>query len=133
MLHAVADTHAIIWYLYDDPRLSAAAREAFEETRLAGGWIGFSTITLAEIIYLIEKRRIHREVFGRMLEALDRPMVVLGELPFDRAVATTMIDVDREQVPDLPDRIIAATARHYEVPLISRDRRIVLSDLDTIW
>ncbi len=30
-------------------------------------------------------------------------------------------------------RIIAATALFLELPLISRDRRIQLSDVDTIW
>lgn len=36
MLQAVADTHAVIWYLYDDRRLSAAARATFEEAVRAG-------------------------------------------------------------------------------------------------
>jgi len=37
------------------------------------------------------------------------------------------------QIPDMPDRIIAATAVHLNVPIISRDGKIKLSDLDTIW
>ncbi len=41
--------------------------------------------------------------------------------------------VDRSQIPDLPDRIIAATALYLNVPVISRDRRIQLSSIDTIW
>jgi len=41
--------------------------------------------------------------------------------------------VERAQIPDLPDRIIAATALYLGLPLISRDRRILLSDVDTIW
>lgn len=31
MTNAVADTHSLIWYLEDDPRLSPAAREAFDD------------------------------------------------------------------------------------------------------
>jgi PIN domain nuclease of toxin-antitoxin system len=68
MLRAVADTHAVVWYLYDD-----------------------------------------------------------------RAVAAAMPRIDREQIPDLPDRIISATAERYDVPAISRDRRIRLAGLPTIW
>jgi len=41
--------------------------------------------------------------------------------------------VDRAQVPDLPDRSIAATAVHFGVPLISRDRKIRSSSVPTIW
>lgn len=133
MLRAVADTHAIIWYLYDDSRLSATARTVIEEAAAAGDQIGLSSITLAEIIYLSEKGRIHPDVFERLLTALDQPGAVLQDLPFDRSVAAAMPMISRNQVPDLPDRVIAATAERYEVPLISRDRQIILSGLSTIW
>jgi PIN domain nuclease of toxin-antitoxin system len=133
MLRAVADTHAVIWYLYDDPRLSATARTVIEEAVAAGDQIGFSTITLAEIIYLGEKGRLHPDVFGRLIGALDQPSAVLRELPFDRAVAAAMPTIARDRVPDLPDRIIAATAQLHDVPLISRDRQITLAGLSTIW
>jgi predicted nucleic acid-binding protein len=41
--------------------------------------------------------------------------------------------VGRSQIPDLPDRIIAATGLYLNVPVISRDRRIQSSTIDTIW
>lgn len=133
MLRAVADTHTVIWYLYDDPRLSQRARTLIEQAASASDQIGFSTITLAEVLYLSEKGRIHREVLGRVLAELDEPRAVLQDLPLDRAVVAVMPSVDRSEVSDLPDRIIAATARNYGVPLISRDRRIRLSTVETIW
>ncbi|MEG4421277.1 PIN domain-containing protein [Microcoleus sp. LAD1_D5] len=52
---------------------------------------------------------------------------LLVEIPFDRNIALTLRQVDRSQIPDLPDRIIAATALYLNVPVISRDRRIQLS------
>ena len=58
---------------------------------------------------------------------------LLVEIPFDRNIALTLRQVDRSQLPDLPDRIIAATALYLNVPVISRDRRIQLSSIDTIW
>ncbi len=133
MLRAVADIHAVIWYLHDDQRLSDAARIAFETAAASGDAIGFSALTLAEILYLGEKGRIHPEVFGRLLVAIDRPGVVLWPLPFDRSVAEAIPRVDRDRVPDLPERIIAATALLHGVPLIGRDRRIRVSGLATIW
>jgi PIN domain nuclease of toxin-antitoxin system len=77
MLRAVADTHAVIWYLYDDPRLSESARTLITQAASAGDEIGFSAITLAEIVYLSEKGRIHPEALGRVLTALDEPGAVL--------------------------------------------------------
>ncbi len=44
-----------------------------------------------------------------------------------------MMAIPRDQVPDMPDRIIAATAAHLGVPLISRDGKIRASSVTTIW
>lgn len=57
MLQAVADTHAVTWYLDDDPRLSQVARSTFETVADAGDQIGVSSLTLAEMVYLAEKGR----------------------------------------------------------------------------
>ncbi|MBI3965748.1 MAG: PIN domain protein, partial [Chloroflexi bacterium] len=69
----------------------------------------------------------------RFVAALDLPGAVLLELPLNRSVAVAMLTIDRAQVPDLPDRIIGATARRYGVPLLSRDARIRLAGLTIIW
>lgn len=133
MLVAVADTHAIVWYLYQDPRISPHARDVFEHAADNGDQIGFSSITLAELVYLMEKGRIQPEVIDRLLSALDHQDSLLLDLPFDRLIALSLRDIDREQVPDLPDRIIAATAAARGVPLITRDQRISASTVPTIW
>ena len=44
-----------------------------------------------------------------------------------------MTHVPRSDIPDLPDRIIAASAVHLGVPVISRDGKIRASQLRTIW
>jgi predicted nucleic acid-binding protein len=44
-----------------------------------------------------------------------------------------MKQVARSEVPDMPDRIISATAIYLKVPVISRDRRIRSANLNTIW
>jgi predicted nucleic acid-binding protein len=33
----------------------------------------------------------------------------------------------------MPDRIIAATALHLGLPLVTRDARIVASGINTVW
>ncbi len=132
-LRAIADTHAVIWCLYADRRLSALALSAFEAAAAVADQVGFSAITFAEVVYLAERGRIHADALGRLLGALDRPGAVLCELPFDRSVAVVMPTIDRQQVPELPDRIVAATAMLHGVPLISRDHAIRLAGVPTIW
>ena len=58
MLAAIADTHTAIWYLFSDTRLGRAASDFIDATIANGDHIGVSAISLAEMIYLIEKERI---------------------------------------------------------------------------
>lgn len=133
MMVAAADTHAVIWYIFNDSRLSTIARAFLDDAATAGNQVGLSSITLAEIVYLIEKGRIPDETLTRLLSALDSSDSVLAEVPFDRHIAEALTRVERTSVPDLPDRIVAATALYLGVPLISRDREIQLADVETIW
>jgi predicted nucleic acid-binding protein len=81
----------------------------------------------------MEKGRIPADALPRLQQELDSPNGVLTLTPFDRVVAETMQSIPRTQVPDFPDRIIAATAWHLGVPLVSRDARIQASGMATIW
>lgn len=55
------------------------------------------------------------------------------EVPLNRFIVQAMRRIDRSQVPDMPDRIVAATALYLGVPVISRDRRIKSSIVATVW
>ena len=133
MIAAVADTHTAVWYLFNNSRLSAGAREAIEGAFRAGDPIGVSSISLAEMVYLAEKNRIPSTAFQNLIDRLFDPEYPLRELPVDAAVAQQMASINRDEVPDMPDRIVAATGVRYGVPVISRDRKIRASRIQTIW
>jgi PIN domain nuclease of toxin-antitoxin system len=133
MVSAVADTHTIVWYLFSDHRLSSNARDAIEGAAASGDQVAFSAITLAEIVYLAEKGRIQSTTYSRLIAAIGAQDAVLTVIAFDEAVAGYLHRVGRDQVPDMPDRIIAATALALGMPLISRDSKIRLSGVSTIW
>ena len=65
--------------------------------------------------------------------ALADPEHVFAEAVFTAATVQSMRKVSRAEVPDMPDRMIAATAVYFDVPVISRDRRIRTASLNTIW
>jgi PIN domain nuclease of toxin-antitoxin system len=132
MITAVADTHSVVWYLFGDPRLSPRARATIDGAAKDGNRVAVSAITLAELVYLIEKNRLEPQVLDRLLELLQGGGVLV-EAPFDQAIARAMRQVSRSQIPDLPDRIIAATGVELGVPVISRDGKIQASDVATIW
>jgi PIN domain nuclease of toxin-antitoxin system len=133
MIAAIADTHAAIWYLYTDARLSSNADAFMQSVEARGEQIGVSSITLVEMVYLIEKGRIPVEGFSRLAQILADPDGVFAEVPVDLRVARVLSQIDAARVPDMPDRIIAATALLWSVPLVSRDSKIRLSGLQTIW
>ena len=133
MIAAVADTHTAVWYLFNNPKLSAGARHAIEEAFLAGDQVGVSSISLAEMVYLAEKGRIPSTAVQDLIHGLFDPEYPLHGLPVDASVAEQMAFISRDEVPDMPDRIVAATGLRYEVPVISRDGKIRASRIQTIW
>ena len=133
MLIGVADTHAVIWYLFANPRLSSTAKAFIDGANDTGDRIGVSSITLTQMVYLIEKGRIAAESFTRLAAILEEPQGLFHEVVPDLPVARELMRVDVARIPDRPDRIIAATALHLSVPLVSKDSKIRLSGLETLW
>jgi PIN domain nuclease of toxin-antitoxin system len=129
----VADTHTALWYVFDDARLSVRAKRFIDEAAVASRKIAVSIISLAEIVYLIEKKRLTSSAYDDLKKALDDPYHVLVESPVSGEVVEAMRSVPREAVPDMPDRIVAATALSLWVPVISRDGQIRASSVQTIW
>ena len=58
---------------------------------------------------------------------------VFKEAAFTLEIVDAMRQVPRADVPGMPDRIVAATAVYFGVPVISRDGRIRASSVQTVW
>lgn len=133
MIAGVTDTHAALWYLLKNPRLSSTARQFMDDAAAAGHDVVLSPISLAEIVYLVEKNRLPESAYHELKNALADSDYVIEEAPFTAEIVHTMRLVPRVEVPDLPDRIVAATAVYFGVPVISRDSRIRAANLQTVW
>lgn len=133
MTSGVADTHTVLWYLFGDPRLSSRAKEFIDHAAASRRTIAISPISLAEIVYLVEKSRIPSTALQDVKNALSNPNCVFKEAEFTGEVVSAMQQVPRDEVPDMPDRIVAATAVHLGVPAISKDGRIKASSVRAVW
>lgn len=133
MADVVTDTHALIWYLEDSPRLGPEAKDAFEACDRGENIVYVPTICLVEIVYLQEKRRIPTGLKSELDAALKAGDTGLSPISLSLDVVDALSQVPRSEVPDMPDRIIAATAVHLGVSLLSRDRTLQLSSVQTIW
>jgi PIN domain nuclease of toxin-antitoxin system len=133
MGNIVADTHVALWILSDPERLSAPAIEAVRNTVAAGDLILVASISVVEVIYLVEKGRLPATLYDRLIDEFSRPDTSFSLVSLDFNVSQTLRHIAREAVPDMPDRIIAATAPHLGLPLVTRDEKIRAAALNTIW
>lgn len=133
MPDVVSDTHGLIWYLENNPHLGAAARAAFEASDRGEITVYLPTVCLVEIVYLEEKGRIPSNFKARLDAILKAGTSGLVPADLTIEVVAAMSNVPRRDVPDMPDRIIAATALHLGLQLISKDKKIQLSNVSTIW
>ena len=120
----VTDTHALLWHLSLDSSLSRTAAGLFRQADAGNAEIVVPSIVLVEVIYLSERQRVPGDRVERILSLVTggRGSYRLAEL--DEAVVRALRRIPRADVPDLPDRVIAATSLYLGLPLITRDRRL---------
>jgi PIN domain nuclease of toxin-antitoxin system len=128
MQSVAADTHAALWFLENDDRLSQPALRALVGARS----ILLPTVCLVELTYLVEKHRLDMAVLPRILAEIDNPATTLTLADLDLGVVRALQNIARGDVPDMPDRIIAATALYHCVPLVTRDAKIRSCGIETI-
>jgi len=132
-MSAVLDTHAALWYVFSRKKLSKDALQYIRRAVESGRPAYISAISIVETIYPIERGRVPLEALQRLEAGLKDPTSGLRVAPVNEAVAQAVHQVPRAIVPDMPDRIIAATALHLGLPLVTRDLRIQSAGIKTIW
>jgi PIN domain nuclease of toxin-antitoxin system len=121
MSDVLADTQSVVWYLADLGRLSRPADAALTAAAQSGR-ILVSTITLVELTYLAGRRTFpYAGVLPRLYTLLADPAEPIDALPVTVEIARALDRVPRAEVPDMPDRIIAATAIAHNSPLVTAD------------
>lgn len=114
----VADTHVWLWMNDDPGRLSEKARMALAYT----DGVLICPISAWELATLVAKGRLDlgRPVIEWVRAALAVERMVLAPLPAEVAVAAGELGSEGFH-GDPADRLIVATARHFQVPLVTKD------------
>ncbi len=129
-MRLLLDTHAVLWWLADDPRLSAPARSAIA----SAGLPLLSAVSLMEIGIKTSLGKLTLENgwvgslladgFGFLAVEPDHALA-LGRMPFVTLAGTP--------IRDPFDRLLAAQAVVEHVPVVTRDPAIAAHGVATIW
>jgi PIN domain nuclease of toxin-antitoxin system len=116
------DTHIWIWWVSESPGLSSDLR-VYLETHTNEG-LGVSVISCWEVAKLVERGRLELSVaVGEWIDrACSYPGVELLGLTAEIAVLSTQLPGEFHRDP--ADQMIVATARMYDLPLVTVDTRI---------
>jgi PIN domain nuclease of toxin-antitoxin system len=131
----VLDTHALIWWVNGDNKLSARAQKVIEsEMTVDDGKILVSAITAWEIAMLINKNRLALTM--NLNEWLNTVISIdaVQFVPVDNEVAIQSVKLPGDFHQDPADRMITALARHYSAALVTSDEKIRnYKHVKTIW
>ncbi len=130
----VTDTHSLLWHLSTDARLSGEAQRIFQKADAGTAEIYIPGIVLVEAVYLAEKKRIDEVLIEEALTLLTCSDYSYRLALLNVGTVRALRIINRSSIPDMPDRIIVATAYQLGLPLISRDKQIANAGFVTmIW
>lgn len=125
----LVDTHAILWWLRDDPRLSRTARAIVGD---GGNELLWSIASSWEIAVKVSTGKL----------GLDRPLHRLfADLVGEQGVVVLPIGHQHcARVAELPphhrdpfDRMLVAQAQQERVPILTADPKLGAYDVETVW
>jgi PIN domain nuclease of toxin-antitoxin system len=121
-LMILLDTHIWVWWVNESPDLSQKHKRIIEESTSEG--LGVSVISCWEVANLVRLGRLVLNESATMwiTNALSVSEVRLLELSPRIAIEATEL---REFHKDPADRFLVATARFHDIPIMTKDARIL--------
>jgi PIN domain nuclease of toxin-antitoxin system len=118
------DTHIWLWIHREPWKLTSEVSQVIADSE---NELWLSAISVWELITLLEKKRVVlRETMNTWLEKSKKELL-LREAPVSWAVAEELLFTPLA-LEDPADRLLAATARVYELTLVTADERLMNID-----
>lgn len=129
-MNFVTDTHALLWWFTDSPKIGPKAAEIFEKCELGENIIFIPSIVIAEALSIFDKKRLSfdfKKLFKKINDSENFVIIAL-----DYPILQKMVDL--KDVPELHDKIIVSTAKYLNLPIITKDETLQnLLHIKTIW
>ncbi|SRR3989344_715295 len=123
-MEVAVDSHALFWYLSKNTKLTKEAKLALDKSSK----IIVSTIVLLELLYILQKFGQERK-FPRLINTLVSEKYLI--YPIDLALVRECAKL--KKTLEMHDRLIAATAKVFNVPLVTKDGEIAHIYKNTVW
>ena len=120
MANYVTDTQALIKFMMGKKVINDECHQAFLSADIGENTIIIPAVVLMEVLYLFEKNRIEVDLIKT--EDLLRSKNYQFE-PLSLEILKVASEIN--DIPELHDRLIAATARYLNIPLITNDPDIM--------
>jgi PIN domain nuclease of toxin-antitoxin system len=119
----VLDTHIWVWWVDENPQLSQRHVQCIQDNEQEG--LGVSAISCWEVAKLVERGRLGLDgsVEAWMEQAIAYPGIELLPLTPQIAIESTKLPGNFHRAP--ADQIIVATARVYNLAILTVDRLIL--------
>jgi PIN domain nuclease of toxin-antitoxin system len=126
----LADTVALVRHFTKQGRLGQTARKILDETDQNIHSVFISAITLMEIMYLSQAKRINLDL-AKTVQLISQSSNY-NIVAVDEHIILASKEID--DVPELHDRVIVGTANYLNVPIITSDKVIMQSrHIQTVW
>jgi PIN domain nuclease of toxin-antitoxin system len=120
----VLDTHVWIWWVNGSPELSRKARRALNRALKARA-VYISSISAWEVAMLVRQERLVLTMEVRDWVQASAALSFVRFVPVNNDIAVASVHLPDGLHKDPADRIIAATANTLDMPLVTRDRRLL--------
>ncbi len=115
----VTDTQALVKFMMGQRVINEKSHQAFLSADRGESAIIVPAVVLMEVLYLFEKNRISVNLF-QTEGLLKSKNYQFGPLSLE--ILKTASEIT--DIPELHDRVIAATARYLDIPIITNDPQI---------
>lgn len=123
------DTVAVVRHFSGEGRVGRKAAGIFENIEIGNDLCLISAVSLMEILYLSEKHRIPVNLTDTLREIQASESYAIVDLNAEILKVAESLDFR-----ELHDRLILATARWFEVPVLSSDREFrQVEGIEIIW
>ena len=129
MTRLLLDTHALLWFLFDDPRLSTRAAQLIEDTQVD------KVLSVASLWEITIKLQLGKLELGMPLDTFFSDFVrgrELRLLPIElpHLLAYSALPLHHR---DPFDRLLIAQAKTLRMPILTSDESFTRYEVETLW